>query len=97
MIFEYVKSLFKNTKVERPCKACIVGPCCHEKCDKYRDYIIEVVKNASKVFYDEHKMPCCGSTGFYEGPCGGASQNITCADCGEKWNVCTPLRMIEKI
>ena len=97
MILDYVKNLFKKKKSERPCNDCIVRPCCHEKCNRYRDYIIKVITNAEEIFYDEHKMPCCGSTGFYEGPCGGANQNIICGKCGEKWNVCPPIRLIDKI
>ena len=32
------------------------------------------------------KCPDCASTGFYDGPCGGASQNISCAGCGSRFN-----------
>jgi len=30
----------------------------------------------------------CGSTGYYEGPTGGLSMNITCSGCGARFNVC---------
>src|SRR5262249_38091498 len=29
----------------------------------------------------------CGDTGYYEGPAGGLSMNITCAGCGARYNV----------
>ncbi len=32
----------------------------------------------------------CHSTQFYPGPCGGAMQNIECAECGAKYNVAEP-------
>lgn len=33
------------------------------------------------------KCTFCGSTSFYDGPSGGASQNIECADCGARFNI----------
>lgn len=34
-------------------------------------------------------LPCCGGTQYYEGPRGGLSQNIQCAneECGQRWNI----------
>lgn len=29
----------------------------------------------------------CGQDSFYEGPSGGASQNITCSNCGARFNI----------
>jgi hypothetical protein len=29
----------------------------------------------------------CGCESFYEGPSGGAAQNIKCADCGARFNI----------
>jgi transcription elongation factor Elf1 len=29
----------------------------------------------------------CGHTRFYEGPSGGLSQNITCSNCGARFNI----------
>lgn len=29
----------------------------------------------------------CGSTEFFEGPCGGCAQNIKCVQCGSKYNI----------
>ncbi len=93
--FSRIRDLFH--KEVDPCGICIVEPCCSEHCEKYPKHIALINKRAEKIFYDTHKMPCCGSTGFYEGPHGGANQNITCANCGERWNICLPIRLIEKI
>jgi hypothetical protein len=40
--------------------------------------------------FSEQCCPHCGSTGFLDGPCGGLSQNIMCAVCGAKFNICPP-------
>lgn len=41
--------------------------------------------------------PSCGSLWFYEGPHGGLSINVKCAnaECGKKYNFCGPFPMIE--
>jgi len=54
-------------------------------------------KDAVSMFYDQHKMPCCGSAEFLEGPEGGMSTNIKCAKCGARWNVAPPLRLLEPL
>ena len=53
-----------------------------------------------KVFFDDHKMPCCGKERiFYRGASGGLCTNIKCFHCGEKFNVGFFIgsRFIEKI
>jgi len=32
-------------------------------------------------------MPCCGSKEFIQGPTAGASMNIECCGCQQRWNV----------
>jgi DNA-directed RNA polymerase subunit RPC12/RpoP len=55
-------------------------------------------KEDAHIFYDLHKMPCCGAASYYEGPHGGLSTNIKCAECGAKFNVTpSPFRQIERI
>jgi hypothetical protein len=57
-------------------------------------------KEDAVEFYDKHRMPCCGSTNFIEGPKGGASINIECSKCKKKFNVSLDfpqLRLIERI
>jgi hypothetical protein len=34
----------------------------------------------------------CGGTEIIEGPCGGMSQNVECASCGAKFNICLPFQ-----
>lgn len=50
------------------------------------------------IFYEYELMPCCGkSVKYYRGPQGGLSENIKCAHCGQKWNICPTNHFIEKI
>jgi len=51
----------------------------------------------SKVFFEEKKMPCCGCEDFIEGPSGGMSINILCANCGAKFNMTPILKLIERL
>lgn len=37
----------------------------------------------------DRRCPDCGRTHFLRGPAGGASVNIECASCGQRYNVCT--------
>lgn len=41
--------------------------------------------------------PDCGGEGFYEGPSGGISTNISCATCEHRFNVTPMLRRAERI
>ena len=50
-----------------------------------------------RLFYGLHVMPCCYSTSFLEGPTGGLSINIYCAECNSAYNICPPMQFIEKI
>jgi hypothetical protein len=50
-----------------------------------------------KAFYDQNRMPCCGGLSFKEGPHGGLAVNIQCENCGEWFNICPPMKFIEKI
>ena len=38
------------------------------------------------TFFDNKKMPCCGSSQYYDGPSGGMTTNIECCKCGRKYN-----------
>jgi hypothetical protein len=59
--------------------------------DKYDE------KRMVEELYKKGKMPCCGGTQFVEGPSGGLSINIKCVDCGEWFNICPSMKLIEKI
>ena len=41
--------------------------------------------------------PDCGGEGFFEGPSGGMSTNISCATCKHRFNVTPILRIAERI
>jgi len=73
-----------NTEEELyPCKNCIVLPAgCRELCDKI-EMDNEII---SKRIEKEKCCPDCGGKKFYDGPCGGASQNIECAKCRHRFN-----------
>lgn len=52
----------------------------------------------ARLFFDEKKMPCCGSDSFLGGPCGGIMMNIQCSKCGARFNISpVQFRIIEKI
>lgn len=52
----------------------------------------------SEIFYDLFTMPCCGKFRlFLFGPRGGLSQNITCAHCNQKFEICSRTHYIKKI
>lgn len=65
-----------------PCKECIITTVCTEICDRVEtddEKITEIVR--------ENICPDCGGEGFYGGPTGGASMNISCATCGHRFNI----------
>jgi hypothetical protein len=51
------------------------------------------------AFYPKPKCPDCGGEKFLKGPRGCLSINIKCANpaCGSKFNICPPMRSIERI
>lgn len=56
------------------------------------------------ALYDHGVLPCCGSSGYKEGPRGALCTNIMCVKCEQKWNVILPgeipfgdVRHIERI
>lgn len=58
----------------------------------HRDEVTSVPRasdDADERSFDKGILPCCGGTEFFEGPTGGLSFNIKCAnpDCGQGWNV----------
>lgn len=79
---------FKNIKPKFPCSECLVGPVCNEQpCDK-----LEFDNSKLLNIVIEHSCcPDCGCKQFYEGPCGGLSQNVQCAKCGHWFNMCLPM------
>lgn len=75
-------------KVKFPCKVCVVRAACQGKLCKNLEF------NGKKLrdfIEEENCCPDCGGTKFYEGPCGGAAQNIQCATCGHWFNCGLPL------
>jgi len=44
-------------------------------------------KPKPKEFDKFNECYYCGCTSYYEGASGGASMNITCADCGARFNI----------
>ncbi len=66
-----------------PCKECIILLVCNKFCDK-------IEMDDKKVYEKMMKYkacPDCGGTTLREGPCGGASQNVTCVGCRHKFNI----------
>jgi hypothetical protein len=43
-----------------------------------------------KCLFEEQCCWYCGCGDFLEGPSGGMSQNMMCASCGARYNVCSP-------
>jgi len=80
-------------KVIFPCKDCLVLPAgCSVLCDK-----VEMDnKKVMKLFLKHECCIDCGSTHLLEGPSGGMSQNIKCANCGHRFNLALPV-FIERI
>lgn len=72
---------------------------CFEKLIVMRDADGKIIPptKEQKMFYGLGIMPCCGGPDFYLGPEGGMSINITCATCGQRWNMTAALQMIEKL
>jgi len=73
---------FKKTNIF-PCKECIVKTVCDEKCDQLEhdsDKILNIMKEGNCC-------PDCGCTSIIEGPSGGMSQNIFCAECKHGFNM----------
>jgi len=91
-VIEQETEVIKNEKF--PCKDCIIFPMgeCNALCDRVEKDNKEVMK----LFLKYNACPDCGSEKLYEGPCGGASQNVTCAGCGHRFNLGLPL-FIERI
>lgn len=86
-MFKFLRFL-KPKKDENlfPCKECVVKPCCSQACDK-----IEMNNYILREFVEKYNCcPDCGGTEFYEGPCGGASENIGCVSCGHWFNNSLP-------
>ena len=54
-----------------------------------------LTKKQTKRMQKKSKCPDCGNDSWLGGPCGGGSQNLTCKDCGSKFNI-TPFG-IERI
>lgn len=59
--------------------------------------IKKVDKEGHRLFYEERKMPCCGSTRAYKGPRGGLSMNIKCCGCGREFNIAPAIHLIEEL
>lgn len=77
-----------------PCKSdnCLVRAACTKPCDK----LITDRKDLRDFFEKYRCCPDCASESFHEGPCGGLSQNIKCADCGHWFNLALPV-FVERI
>jgi len=93
---EILKKLFhvKKSKYKFPCKECIIllTGNCRELCNK-----VEMDNNIIKVLFETYECcPDCGCKQFFEGPCGGLSQNVTCSNCRHNFNWTLPL-FIERI
>ena len=88
------KEIFKFIKKEKfPCKECIVGQVCSELCDK-------VETNENEIYNKmrtDNCCPDCGGLKLIEGPSGGLSQNIFCANCKHGFNIMGPFEKIERI
>lgn len=77
-----------------PCKSdkCLVRAACTKPCDK-----LMMDTKQLRDFVEKYKCcPDCGSEEFYEGPCGGLSQNVKCAGCGHWFNFALPV-LVERI
>lgn len=62
------------------------------------EYVRDTPEGRLYASLAENVCPKCGSAGgFYEGPSGGMSTNIECADCGQRYNVTPVLGIAEKI
>ena len=58
-----------------------------------RDLIRDATKAEEHALYSGNHCPFCGGSQFIEGPSGGASTNIYCANeaCDARFNICYPL------
>ena len=66
---------------------CLVRVACTQPCDK-----IEMDDDKLMDLFLEHNgCPDCGSGQFHEGPSGGMSTNVNCADCGHGFNLAIPM------
>jgi len=78
---------FHNTTF--PCKECVVEASCSKPCDKLeRDEQIIM-----ETIIDYQGCIDCGSKQMYEGPSGGLSQNIKCAQCEHEFNLMIPMKV----
>jgi hypothetical protein len=90
-----VEKVLKNNMEDKfPCRSdnCLVRAACTKPCDK-----LMMDPKLLRDFVEENKCcPDCGSQEFYEGPCGGLSQNVKCAGCGHWFNFALPV-FVERI
>lgn len=99
----------KSSKEDSPCEYCDIRIECLTIPNVKKTGCTDLIKSfdvdnktippsrEQKLFYGLHVMPCCHSTSFIEGPTGGLSVNIYCADCHAAYNICVPMQYIEKI
>lgn len=99
-VIESIKGLFRKTKIANinipglvektkfPCQGCLILPMgCTELCDK-----VEMDENKLRdIVMKNECCPDCGHEYLSEGPSGGMCTNVTCRQCGHRFNFGLPL------
>lgn len=83
-----------------PCADCIVLPGkCMKLCDKVEmeDDKIKIAGELANKDKEHLTCPDCGGQEWYDGPCGGMSQNIKCGKCGHWFNFGGPFGFTQRI
>jgi len=83
-----------------PCRDCLILPAgCHQLCNKVEMNENKLREDSRKANKGKNQLLCpdCGGDQWYEGPCGGMSENLKCGKCGHWFNFAGPLGITERI
>ncbi|MCK5607756.1 hypothetical protein KAR91_38090 [Candidatus Pacearchaeota archaeon] len=83
-----ISKLAKTPSELFPCASCIIT---YNVCKKPCDELTYSRKELTELFIKYEKCPDCGYDKLAEDPYGGMSQNISCRQCGHKFNVLYPM------
>ena len=94
------EAIIRSKGYEYPCKGCLALPGqCYQLCDKVErdENKLRAAGDLANKNQDHLTCPDCGGQSWYDGPCGGMSQNIKCGTCGHWFNFAGPLGFTERI
>ena len=103
---EEKKKIIDNIKIKTskeyqyPCEGCVALPGgCRQLCDKVEMDNDKLRKAGEQANRNKKNLTCpdCGGQKWYDGPCGGMSQNIKCGKCGHWFNYGGPFGFTERI